>query len=229
MLAKIETMELVNTGVFEGNPVDFFKDENGLARVTAEQLGNALGYAEPRKAVGKIVERNKYIEDSEFSCVVKLTTDFGPRDTRVFTVDGIMEVSFLSRSAKARSFRSWVRAMLKDWLKGNLVNTKSVEAEVLEAQTKKLEAQKELLDGLMKAIGITEDNMKMIAKSSSKGKYSATDIAAELGTDHRRIGVIASKEHLKHPDYGQYQKRGVSRVFLYNDSGKRRIVSAYLN
>jgi prophage antirepressor-like protein len=77
--------------------------------MASEQLGKALGYATPRVGISNLVTRNKSLGDVEFSGVLKLSTPSGAQETRVFTEDGVYEVTMLARTEKAIEFRAWVR------------------------------------------------------------------------------------------------------------------------
>jgi phage antirepressor YoqD-like protein len=105
---------------FQGVECDFWKNENDEILMTAEQLGNILEYSNPRKAVNKIVLRNPYLLDNEFSGGVKMVSPSGMQETRVFTEDGIYEITMLAKTEKAKEFRTWVRQILKGLRKGEL-------------------------------------------------------------------------------------------------------------
>ena len=94
--------------------------------MTIGQLAVCLGYAD-RKSVEKIIERNSYLKNSEFSTSDKMSVVEGVRtvmrETRLFTEDGIYEVTFLAKTEKAREFRAWVRKILKQLRTGDLMLT----------------------------------------------------------------------------------------------------------
>lgn len=57
-----------------------------------------------------MIERNPYLEDREFSVTDKLSATDGKRyNTRIFTEDGIYEVTILAKTEKAKEFRVWVK------------------------------------------------------------------------------------------------------------------------
>lgn len=103
---------------------DFWKNESGEIFMTTDQLGRALGYSEPVIAINKLVARNPYLASEEFSTITKLVRVEGnrevARDVRIFTEDGIYEVTFLSGTEKAKEFRAWVRQVLKSLRSGQL-------------------------------------------------------------------------------------------------------------
>lgn len=55
-MEKRQEMALVNFGI---DPSKIIHDDDGRYCMTAEQLGTALGYSEPRKGVMKLLERHR--------------------------------------------------------------------------------------------------------------------------------------------------------------------------
>ena len=107
-------LSLVKTEIFEGNQTDIYSNQDNYF-MTAEQLGNCLKYSNPTIAINKLTSRNEYLKSDEFSVVTKLvSTDGKTYNTRLFNEDGIYEIAFLSKTAIAQAFRSWVRKILKE-------------------------------------------------------------------------------------------------------------------
>ena len=130
---------IIKSDFFGNVRCDFWTNEKGNVFMTSEQLGQALGYSNPRISVGNIVTRNQYLESSEFSSVIKLITEVGIRETRIFSEDGIYEVTFLASTPKAKEFRSWVRKILKGLRSGKLeIKPKAAE---LNAEAKLIRAR----------------------------------------------------------------------------------------
>lgn len=92
--------------------------------MTAAQLAECLEYSD-KTVMDKLISRNEYIKTDEFSSTVKMTVprgnSFTTQNTRVFTEDGIYEITMLSKQPKARQFRSWIRTILKSLRKGDMV------------------------------------------------------------------------------------------------------------
>jgi len=105
---------------FQGIECDFWKNNNDEIFMTSEQLGVVLGYSFPREGINKIVLRNDYLKNDEFSTEVRMGSPSGVQTTRVFNEDGIYEVAFLSKTDMAKEFRSWVRKILKGLRTGEL-------------------------------------------------------------------------------------------------------------
>lgn len=91
--------------------------------MTAESIGIALGYKDPRNQVLKIF--NQHHEELElFSTTAKLAAvDQKSRDMRVFNEEGVMIITMLSRQPKAAEFRRWAVQVLKAYRHGLLVST----------------------------------------------------------------------------------------------------------
>lgn len=106
--------EIVKSEMFCGNQCDFYESDSNEIFMTAFQLGSCLGYSDPNRNINKLISRNEYLKNMEFSVVVKLTTTDGKQyNTRLFTEDGIYETTMLSKTDKAKQFRVFVREVIK--------------------------------------------------------------------------------------------------------------------
>jgi len=116
----VNNLVLFKSEVFQEIECDFWSNDSKDVFMTSEQLGMVLGYSFPREGINKIVLRNEYLKNDEFSTEVKMDSPSGRQITRVFTEDGIYEVAFLAKTEKAKEFRSWVRKILKGLRTGEL-------------------------------------------------------------------------------------------------------------
>lgn len=106
--------EIVKSAEFCGIECDFYSNENNEISMTSFQLGSCLGYSNPQKAVDNLISRNEYLKNIEFSVTLKMrATDGKQYDTRLFTEDGIYEVTMLAKTEKAKEFRTFVREVVK--------------------------------------------------------------------------------------------------------------------
>lgn len=116
-------LDLAREELFQGIQCDLWMDKNRNPFMTIQQLANALGY-KSKDGVEKILKRNPYLREKEFSGTYKLSvpgSTGGTQETIVFTKDGIMEVGFLSPKPKAREFRAWARKVLIAFMDGQIV------------------------------------------------------------------------------------------------------------
>lgn len=234
---------------------DFWENENGDVFMTISQLAQALEYAS-KKGVEKLVADNDYLKGEEFSVVVPLSTGThgkgGTQKTRVFTEDGIYEVTMISKQPKAREFRAWVRKVLKALRKGEMVlaqpKTKEAELEIkrinAEARLRnaKTRQAKLMLDVIkdkslspiaVELLGINALEVltgeKLDYRPQIEKTYTAEEIGKVLGISANKVGRIANSHGLKTTEYGikvldksPYSNKQVS-TFRYNQKGFEKI------
>lgn len=214
-----ETMQLIKSAKFGDIQADIYK-KGEEPYMTAEQLGACLGYSHPRENINKIVQRNDYVRGKEFSCEVKMTSESGAKKTRLFTEDGIYEITMLAKTAKAKEFRAWVRKLLKSLRRGDaklvsmseyqkmLMQTRAENAKIRKAQI--LTKLADQYDGTYKQVlnsyatkELTGEHLLPLPKLPDK-TYSATDIGEMLGVSAHKVGIIANRHNLKTEEYGAW-------------------------
>ena len=119
--------------MFENTPADIYENDSGDMFMTTKQLADCLGYAS-KNGVESMLNRNPYLKESEFSMVLTIRNPLDKsekgQETRVFTEDGIYEVSMLANTDKAKDFRCWIRRILKSLRRNEtiLVNRQEIMA-----------------------------------------------------------------------------------------------------
>lgn len=223
-------LSLATQQQFNSVMCDFWENENGEIFMTIDQLAKSLEYAN-KKGLEKLISRNVYLKDEEFSVVTKLTTGTdgmgGTQETRIFTEDGIYEVTMLSKQPKAREFRAFVRKTLKALRKGEvalvqpqsehdklLIQKMRAEAMLLNARTRQakliLDMQRnktlspvavELLN--VNALETIIDKPIEHRPKIEEKHFSATEVGELLGgVSKSKIGSLANKHNLKTDEYG---------------------------
>lgn len=130
--------ELIKSADFCGTQCDIYSDDTNEMFMTAFQLGSCLGYTNPQKAIDNLISRNKYLKNEEFSVTLKMrATDGKQYETRIFTEDGIYEVTMLAKTEKAKEFRAFVRQLIKSIRKGKTF-TKDNDKQNFTSEQKKL-------------------------------------------------------------------------------------------
>lgn len=237
--------------MFEGNEMDIYTNENNDVFMTREQIGQALEYSNPRKAIGNIHERNKERLD-KFSSTLNLRTEAGMRETVIYNEKGIYEILRHSKQPKADAFYDWVYDLLSKLRKGEYqviqpnteydkiqIQKQRAEAMLLNARTRQakliLDMQKnntlspvavELLQ--INALEVVTNNQTDYRPEVEK-TYTATEIGKELGITANKVGRIANANGLKTEEYGievldksPYSNKQVPS-FRYNEKGKEKI------
>lgn len=115
----MQELQLVKSEKFGEVQADIYSDDRDMF-MTIDQLAKCLEY-KTRRGLEMLLDRNLYLKSEEFSVTHKLcATDGKYYNTRIFNEDGIYEVTFLSKTDKAKEFRSWVRKILKSLRKGEM-------------------------------------------------------------------------------------------------------------
>ena len=248
----MNNLALVKSENFGNVKCDFYSD-NKEVWMTREQIGKALGYADPRDAIAKIHSRNADRLD-KFSGVVKLSTPGGgTQETYVYSAKGVYEICRWSRQPKANAFYDFVYDILESLRKGETIlaqpqtedaklqiQKQRAEAMLLNARTRQakliLDMQKtgnlspiavELLG--VNALEILSDQPTEYRPQIEK-TYTATEIANEIGVSANKIGKTANAHGLKTDEYGitvldksPYSSKQVAS-FRYNEKGRAKLL-----
>jgi len=99
--------------------------QDGRYWLTAEQIGTALGYSEPRKSIVNLFNKNRE-ELAPYQSVISLMTEAGWRETTIFNTDGAMLISMMACTPRASAFRREVLALLKRWEAGEFIHVSRV-------------------------------------------------------------------------------------------------------
>lgn len=239
----MEGLKLVQSAEFCGTQCDFY-GKNSEVYMTSEQLGECLGYAHARESINKLISKYEYLREKEFSTEVVLTSVEGIRNVdrkqRVFTEDGIYEVTFLSKTQKAREFRAFVRQIIKALRKGELrlVGMSEYDRMMVETEAKRVEAQRaEFWNGLAGQYeGTYRQVLQAYATKELAGEfvlplpkleaktYSAGEVGEKLGISGNQVGRLVNLHGLKTEQYGawfndksRYSKKEV-QSFRYYES-----------
>lgn len=255
----MSNLSIVTQETFGAVQCDFWRDEHNNVYMTIAQLAQALEYSS-RDAIEKIVNRNIYLRDKEFSVTDNLSaTDGKSYDTRIFTEDGIYEVTMLSTKPKAREFRAWVRKILKALRKGEATltvptpNKDELKAKHLEVMAHNARIrQAALMVKVAKSGNLSSEAVELLEINAmeyllgrkipyrpriEQKHYSMSEIAAEAGVSPITAGKLAKGLKLKQQGdkYGFYvlDKSPYSskqvEAFRYNERGRIAILDALAN
>lgn len=209
-------MNLVLAKQKEFNSVvcDLWRNENGDVFMTREQIGQALEYAEPMIAVGKIHKRHEK-RLNQFSVLTKLgNTDGKSYETYIYNEKGIYEIIRRSQQPKADEFYDFVYDLLEGLRKGELkvvqaqpqlpTNYKEALVALLEKveQNEQLELanrQKDQIIGEMKPKADYTDRIL-----NSKGLMTITQIAKDYGMSGQAMNQKLHELGIQYNQGGQW-------------------------
>lgn len=98
----MSNLKLITTETFNNLPCNFYRNMNNDILLTREQIGQALEYADPMVAIGKIHNRHSERLD-KFS----FTNLVNGHQIYYYTEKGVMEICRWSKSKRANEFMDW--------------------------------------------------------------------------------------------------------------------------
>lgn len=101
------------TPIVKGNPLNFI-EENGEILFTAEEIGRHLGYKKPVQSVNVLWNRNQKELRGYARYINLIYRDGRPRQTRLFTEEGVYIISMLAQTPQARDFRARLARLLRE-------------------------------------------------------------------------------------------------------------------
>lgn len=221
-------LKLIKSAKFGETQADIYSNSKDVF-MTINQLAACLGYAD-RSGVQKLIARNPYLNHEDFSGwdVLSLPQG-GSQKTRIFTEDGIYEITMLSGQPKAKEFRAWVRKVLKALRTGKatLIDTNRLDEIKIYAQQDRakamlLNAQNRALKTLMTTIqdkklspiAVEVFGLRSIEQVTGidmgqhlpqyERTYSATEVGEMLHVSSQKIGKLANAHGLKTDTYGVF-------------------------
>lgn len=219
-------LQLIKSESFGEVQADIYSNGTEIF-MTANQLGECLEYSNPRESINKLVSRNDYLRGEEFSSEVVLTSQAGERNTRVFTEDGIYEVTMLSGQPKAQLFRKWIRSILKGLRKGELkmipnsIKQQEAEARLMNAKVRQANLIRKIADDMStpkeykqvlnsKAVEILTGQALLPLPPAERKTYTAEEIGhmvinplKNAAISANKVGRIANELNLKVPELGK--------------------------
>lgn len=180
----MSTLKLVTTETFNNLSCNFYRNMNDDILLTREQIGQALEYSNPIKAIQKI--HLKHQDRLDELCVhLKLghhqtggDLNKSEEQERVYyTERGIMEICRWSRQPKANLFMDWVWDIVEKYRHNDLVSMKDF-TQVTNAVSSLTKTVSDLAKAMMNitttitAMQIEINNLKTTQNSISQRKYS---------------------------------------------------------
>ena len=151
------TLKLITTESFGDLQCNFYRNMNDDVLLTREQIGTALEYSDPSKAIQKIHLKHK--DRLESLCLrtkeIRYPQNGGVGvnvETVYYTERGIMEICRWSRQNKANQFMDWVWDIVEKYRNRDIVDVSAISSainnmvSILERQEKRLSEVESQLD-----------------------------------------------------------------------------------
>jgi prophage antirepressor-like protein len=118
----MSNLKLITTENFGDVPCNFYRNMNDDIMLTRKQIGNALEYSDPQKAIDNIHSKHRD-RLTKLSVTTKVRgTDGKEYDTTLYTERGIMEICRWSNKPKANQFMDWTWTIVEKYRNGELNN-----------------------------------------------------------------------------------------------------------
>ena len=113
----MEDLRLETTEKFNGVDCNFYKTDCDMW-MTRRQIGQALGYSNPRLAITKIHQAHADRLDPLSSSTVSVLVEGKNREATIYNERGIFEICRWSRQPKANEFMDWVWDIIEAYRRG---------------------------------------------------------------------------------------------------------------
>lgn len=189
-MATNNPMTVITSKPFGALNVDVYQNDKHQYYMTREQIGQALEYGEPTKAIDKIHQRNKDRFDA-LSSTVNLGVEVGNhtqmRLVYVYSLRGVMEICRFSRQPKADAFMDFCWDIMESLMRGDTVlATPQMDAAL----------SKEFIDVRLHALFDSVKNLQNELDSTRK------DLSEQIGearaTSNEALNVISSVSQCVH-------------------------------
>jgi prophage antirepressor-like protein len=229
---KMDDLQLVKSESFGTATCDFYSDGKDYY-MTREQIGTALEYTNPRKAIKDIHARHKERLD-KYSVITRLVaTEYkggsdcaplgGAQETIIYNRKGIMEICRWSQQPGADAFMDWVWDVMDGLMSGSIeIKAKQHDLIKSELATAKLNNSRARNASMWLKISqqIQSPEYKQICASyaskalagdmviplpaSEEKHYKAGEIGQMFGLSGNKIGRIANANGMKTEEYGGF-------------------------
>lgn len=206
-------LTLIKSADFGEIQCDFYGDGEEFW-MTRSQVGAALEYANPSKAIKDIHIRHKSRLD-KYSRVAQIEPPSGGgiQDTTIYNRKGIMEICRHSDQPKADAFMDFCWEVMDNLMSGKakIVGMTDYQQQTIHIQKAKLLTQIAAgYDGTYKQVlqayatkELTGEFLLPLPMLERK-TYSAAEIGAELGISAHKVGTLANANSLKTDEYGKW-------------------------
>src|SRR5699024_5255191 len=204
-------LSIVTKEMFGQNEMNIYQNKQNEIFMTREQIGQALEYKNPRRAIADIHNRNKERMDN-FSGVSKLRTPQGVQETYIYNEQGIYEIIRRSAQPKADEFYDWVYDLLSKLRKGELqINSVMSVEDMIIAQAQSVKEIKEDVSYLkdnMRIDGTEEFQIRKLANRKVVNSLGGKGAPAYTGLSNKVFARFWRdfKNHFTIPRYGELPK-----------------------
>lgn len=158
----MSNLKLITTETFNNLPCNFYRNINDDILLTREQIGQALEYADPMVAIGKIHNRHSERLD-KFS----FTNLVNGHQIYYYTEKGVMEICRWSKSKCANDFIDWVWDIIEKYRHNELTPDLSQITSTLTSITNTLTTLTQTIASMQQEINFLKKPQQLPKKKQS--------------------------------------------------------------
>ena len=178
----MSNLVLVKSETFGSVQCDFYKGENGEILLTRKQIGEALEYADPQKAIDNLHSKHQERLD-RFSVTLKVRgADKKQYPTTLYRTKGVYEICRWSQQPKADLFYDWVYEMLEALRTGETLLIKPTTYQLNLAELKRQELEIKAKNAEARLKNATVRQASFLLKEVDKHKNVLSVQSVELIT-----------------------------------------------
>lgn len=166
--------------VFQGVAFDVI-DRNGDPWLRGSQVASALGSTNPGRYISELYERNADEFTDEMTSLVRLQTEGGEQEVRIFSPRGCYALAMFARTDPAKAFRVWVMDVLESVRKTGQYNPKQTRIAEIDAGIFKL------VEGVQKATSQLQEVLEMLLAERKELVKESTREQKRLATVQKKI------------------------------------------
>ena len=159
----MSNLKLITTETFNNLPCNFYRNMNNDILLTREQIGQALEYADPMVAIGKIHNRHSERLD-KFS----FTNLVNGHQIYYYTEKGVMEICRWSKSKRANEFMDWTWDIIEKYRHNELTPDLFQITSTLTSITNTLTTLTQTMTSMQQEINAIKDPQSVQPKLSKK-------------------------------------------------------------
>lgn len=172
----MSSLKLVTTENFGNISCDFYRNMNDDILLTREQIGTALEYANPGKAIQKIHLKHKdRLDPLSMKCrEIRYPQSGGagiPVETTYYTERGIMEICRWSTKRKANQFMDWCWDIIEKY-RSNQGFTNTIDNTAINTLTQAITALTSTVSVMQQDISSIKEQQLQAQKQIPKKKFS---------------------------------------------------------
>lgn len=224
----MEDLRLITTEEFNGVDCNFYKADSNMW-MTRRQIGQALGYSNPRLAITKIHQAHADRLDPLSSSTVSVLVEGKNREATIYNERGIFEICRWSRQPKANEFMDWVWDIVEAYRRGEF-QRKPRETAITPVE-KFLDGIQDIIQAMREENNVFKESVLKILESQQRQTTNnevveepvkTPEVATPVTKPKEKVGFIKSIENPRLDGWKMEVNRKAVYIISNNDEYKTK-------